>query len=175
VWQPRQKKCVFSVAAIFIKKYYYHVFDYSLNVHYCLWDLWQPKATSSYFLCWVANLFINTVNRGAEEKEQEQSSERCTVESSSLSSPPVFIVSTASYCSFSSSFPSPSLSSSVFSTIHVNSKEQFTTGLRRFHRQSLLFLFPFSFSFAFCIVHCSWSDRVRPKPKCQVSGSDLVK
>jgi len=48
-------------------------------------------------------------------------------------------------------------------TLHVNSGEQRTTGLRRFHRQPLLFLFPFpfpfpfsiSFSFVFCILHYS--------------------
>jgi len=41
-------------------------------------------------------------------------------------------------------------------TLHVNTREQLTTGLRRFHRQPLLFLFlfPFSFSFIFCILHC---------------------
>jgi hypothetical protein len=43
--------------------------------------------------------------------------------------------------------------------LHVNSGEQRTTGLRRFHRQPLLFLFPFpfsiSFSFVFCILHYS--------------------
>ena len=41
-------------------------------------------------------------------------------------------------------------------TLHVNSREQLTTSLRRFHRQPLLFLFlfPFSFSFVFCILHC---------------------
>ena len=40
--------------------------------------------------------------------------------------------------------------------LHVNSREQLTTSLRRFHRQPLLFLFlfPFSFSFVFCILHC---------------------
>jgi hypothetical protein len=70
-------------------------------------------------------------------------------------------------------------------TLHVNSGEQLTTGLRRFHRQPLLFLFPFSFSFVFCILHCSreqwrmhpllWLNRVRSKLKYPVSWSNPVK
>jgi len=46
--------------------------------------------------------------------------------------------------------PLPLLHSPLF-TLHVNSGEQLTTGLYRFHRQPLLFLF----SFVFCILHCS--------------------
>jgi hypothetical protein len=44
-----------------------------------------------------------------------------------------------------------------------------------------LFLFPFSFSFSFsftfvfCMLHCSWSDWVRLKPKCPMSRFDPIK
>ena len=47
-----------------------------------------------------------------------------------------------------SSFSSPSPSSSTCFIVHVNSGE---------------------------LLHCSWPDQVRPKPKCPVFGSDPVK
>jgi len=69
-------------------------------------------------------------------------------------------------------------------TEHIGEQlPQLTIALHHFQRQSLLFLFlfpflfpfSFSFSFVFCMLHYSWMDWVRPKPKCPVSGSDLVK
>jgi len=56
-------------------------------------------------------------------------------------------------------------------TLHVNSGEQLTISLRRFHRQPLLFFFPFPFSFIFCILHlfCKWTMESSSPPAFAVS------
>ena len=105
----------------------------------------------------IATVFINTVfYRGAKEEEEgggwNINRAQWRAAPSAHRQPLLFL------CSSFSPSPSPFLlfssSSSVFSTVHVNSGEQLTTSLRLFHCQSLLFLFPFSFSFVFCIHHC---------------------
>ena len=79
---------------------------------------------------------------------EEEDQKQSTMDSNSLNSPPTFAVFTTSHSSFPSHSPSPSPSSSTCSTIHVTNEE---------------------------LLHCSWPSRVRPKPNCQVSGSDPVK
>ena len=94
----------------------------------------------------------------SEEEDQKQS----TVHDSSLVSPPASAVSTANHYASASPFLSASYAAFAIvrrrrPKIEHNSWQlpQLTTGLRRFHRQPLLFLFPFPFSFTF--VSCKLS------------------
>jgi len=87
-----------------------------------------------------------------EEEDRKQS----TVHGNSLVSPPASAVSTAYHYASASPFLSASYVAFTIvrrrrPKIEHNSWQlpQLTTGLRRFHRQPLLFLFPFSFSFTF--------------------------
>jgi len=98
----------------------------------------NQKQFQGVFCAELQTVFINIVNRGAEEEEHKQS----TVESSSLCSSPASAVSTVSYCSssFPSLSPSPSPSSSAFSTVRkrrtetVHNRAQWRAALSAHHQ-----------------------------------------
>ena len=94
----------------------------------------------------IATVFINTVNREERREGGDWNRNRAQQNSSSP------LAHRTSHCSLPLRFLLCLLHSPLF-TLHKNSGEQLTTGLRRFYHQPLLFLF--LFSFIFCILHCS--------------------
>jgi len=172
---------VFDVVAAFTENTVCHVFGLGLSAHYYLWDSWSiaikpqdnQKQLQAAFYVELQIVFIDTVNRGAEEEEQKQSSEQCTVESNSLNSPSASAVSLIFLFPFSFFF--------VFCILHcspymwtVESSSPPASVISTVSHYSSPSPSPSPSSSAFSTVHVTWEQWPKKPIRILKKPNDLV-